>query len=66
MRKIELICNMCGKKQENPDLNDFHSFKLSPGYGSQFDCTNLYWDLCDGCLAKLFKQFKYGPDEYNY
>lgn len=63
-------CNSCGKNikvrpcttdEWDDDIKDFYA---DFGYGSEFDGEQWSFSLCEECLLKLIKQFKYVPDGF--
>lgn len=65
----KITCNKCGKSyiltgDEFKDLvhiNQFHSFNLGFGYGSNHDTEAWEWHLCEDCLDKEVNKYKIKP-----
>lgn len=63
-----VLCNKCGKEHKVEDeeydlnLNLYHTFSASFGYGSEFDFESWHFDLCEECLIKFVDTFKIKPD----
>lgn len=68
INEIETVtCNKCGKQVQNTgdlnlDFNTFQNFEIEFGFGSDFDMTRMYFDLCDNCMIEFIKSFKVPPD----
>ena len=61
-----MICNKCGKEvphteEWNPEFDNFQSFDIIFGYGSELDGTEQDFDLCDSCMVEFIKSFKIEP-----
>jgi hypothetical protein len=68
----KITCNCCGREyiftgDKSDDYyypNQFHNILIPLEYGSKFDTyniTNIEFDICDECLEKFMKTFKYNP-----
>ena len=61
-----IFCNKCGKEvynteEWNPEFDNFQSFDIVFGFGSEFDGDELNFDLCDNCMVEFIKSFKIPP-----
>lgn len=66
----EIICNKCGKKVNIMDdlfsNNKMHDFSVRFGYCSNHDGEIWNFHLCEDCIIKFVKTFKYEPDVDGY
>lgn len=55
-----ISCDFCGKTIDASDVFDldnvFATIKWTAGFGSSFDMTTFYLDLCDNCMNTLSKK----------
>lgn len=60
----DIICNMCGETCRIEDQFCGINASYDAGYWSEHfeDCKSYKFDLCEGCLSKLFKKFKINPE----
>lgn len=64
-----LICNSCGEQldlsaMELPETNTFQQVSLRFGAGSDHDDEIWHVDLCEKCIVKMVKQFKFVPEGF--
>ena len=65
-KTVELICNKCGKtvkldKDAWQKQESIQHFEIHFGFGSRFDMERWEFDLCEDCIEKIVKPFKYKP-----
>ena len=62
-KRVEKVsCNMCGKVAKHLDCTDINDLQFEFGYGSKYDMETWSFDLCDGCVDTLIKNFKIPPE----
>jgi len=64
LKKINIVCNKCGKSIVRSYSEDFKTINLDFGYESSFDGEYWSFDLCDDCLEDLVRTFKYVPSGF--
>lgn len=57
----EYLCNMCGKKLDEYDIDEKFSLDRRLGYGSRNDGGMLELDLCCDCMDDLISKCKINP-----
>lgn len=64
--ETDIICNKCGNKMTDGELNgeQFQYIPVSFGYGSRFDNESWGFDLCEDCLEEFVKTFEYVPEGF--
>jgi hypothetical protein len=66
---IYIVCNCCGDKLdlstiEIPEINSFQEVSLNFGPSSEHDDQKWVVDLCENCIVKMVKQFKFVPNGF--
>lgn len=68
MRKdTKVYCNCCGKeicRKNEIYTEEFIHLKKDWGYFSENDGLSQEADICEQCLIKWMKTFKYAPDSW--
>lgn len=57
----EYICNRCGKKMNEYDIQERLSVCQEMGYGSKFDGEYVEFDLCCDCFDAIIEECKISP-----
>lgn len=57
----EYICNKCGKKMDEYDIQERLAVYQQLGYGSKFDGERVEIDLCCECFDRIIEECKISP-----
>jgi hypothetical protein len=57
----EYICNKCGKRMNEYDIQERLSVYQNLGYGSKFDGERVEIDLCCDCFDTIIEECKISP-----
>lgn len=63
-KRIEIVCNQCGKQFDIWDIQENFSIYRNLGYGTKYDGGNLELDLCCECINRLVDGCKVSPVSY--
>lgn len=61
MKEVTYICNMCGKKFDEFDVNNGCALWVHPKFGSKYDMSRVKADFCIDCMDKLIDMCKISP-----